>query len=90
MMKVVQLHIVLITSVYFTGLKSPSPNLSCNWVVRNLFRKASCLNEAHGRQFTTLFMNKVTDNLPIAAGDSSTVCKFSKLDFEYLSYPTQT
>ena len=39
--KVVQLYIGLITIIYFTGLKSLSPNLSCNWVVRNLFRKAS-------------------------------------------------
>jgi len=36
-------------------------------------------------QFTTLFMNKVTDNALIAAGGSSNVGKFLKHDFEYLS-----
>ena len=81
-MKVVELHIGLITSVYFTGVKSLSPNLSCNWVVRNLFRKASRFKR-NTWQFSTLFMNKVTDNVLIAAGDSSNVGNFLKRDFEY-------
>ena len=77
MMEVVQLHIGLITSVYFTGLKSLSPSLRCNWVVRNLFIKASHFKR-NTWQFNTLSINKVTNNAPIAAGGTFNVGNFLK------------
>jgi hypothetical protein len=61
LMKVIQLHIGLITSFYFTELKRLSPSLSCDPIVRNLLRNASRFKR-NIRQFTTLFMNKVTYN----------------------------
>jgi hypothetical protein len=56
--KVIQLDIGLITSVYFTGLKGLSTSLSCDCIVRNLLRKSSRFKW----QFSALFMDKVTDN----------------------------
>jgi hypothetical protein len=61
LIKVIQLHIGLISSVYFTGLKRLSPSLSCDRIVRNSLRNVSRFKR-NIWQLTTLIMNKVTNN----------------------------